>query len=151
MAQYDEDDFDFDTEEVSGTDLVKKLRKQVTDLSKALKERDSQLEDYFSMSREQEIAAALQDMGVNPKIAKFIPDDVEDSDDLEQWLAEYGDVFGVGAVEEAGSYTDAESISAAELMSEIEEGGIDPQVGMDLAARIASASTPDELTALLRG
>lgn len=150
MAQYDEDEFDFDTDEV-GTDLVKKLRKQVTELSKALKERDSQLEEYFSMSREQEIAAALQDMGVNPKIAKFIPDDVEDTDDLEQWLSEYGDVFGVGVVEDASSYVDDESVRTAELMSDIEEGGIDPEVGMDLAARIASASTPDELTALLRG
>lgn len=150
MAQYDEDEFDFDTDEV-GTDLVKKLRKQVTELSKALKERDSQLEEYFSMSREQEIAAALQDMGVNPKIAKFIPDDVEDSDDLEQWLAEYGDVFGVGAVEDDAPYMDAESVHAAELMSAIEDGGIDPEVGMDLAARIASASSPEELTALLKG
>ena len=150
MTQYDEDEFDFDTDDI-GTDLVKKLRKQVTELSKALKERDSQLEEYFSMSREQEIAAALQDMGVNPKIAKFIPDDVEDSDDLEQWLSEYGDVFGVGVVDDDASYTDAESISTAEIMADIEEGGIDPEIGLDLAARIASASTPDELTALLHG
>lgn len=152
MAQYNEEDFDFDTDdEVSGTDLVKKLRKQVTELSKALKERDSELEEFYTTSREQDIASALEEMGVNPKIAAFIPDDVEDIDDLEKWLGEYGDVFGVQAVDESQSSLDYDSIQAAELMSALEEGGIDPEVGTDLAARIEAASSPEELAALLRG
>lgn len=152
MAQYDEDDFDFDTDDdVTGTDLVKKLRKQVNELSKALKERDSELEEFYTTSREQDIASALEEMGANPKIAAFIPDDVEDMDDLEAWLGEYGDVFGVQAVDESESSLDHDSIQAAELMSALEEGGVDPDVGSDIASRIANASTPEELAALLRG
>lgn len=150
MGQYDDEDLDLDTE-LSGTDLVKQLRKQVNELSKALKERDSQLDEYLTQTRQQDIADVLGEWGVNPKVAAFVPDTVEDMDDLEQWLAEYGEVFGVEPVGEDASALDADSVHAAELMSAVEEGGVDPEVGQDLAARIAAASTPDELQALLRG
>lgn len=153
MAQYD-DEYDYETEEeLSGSDLVKKLRKQVNEMSKALKERDEQLQEYFSVSREQELAEALTEYGVNPKVAAFIPDDVEDEDDLVDWLNTYGEVFGYGATDNAsgGISVDQEAIHAAELMSAVEEGGIDPSVGQDLAARMAAANTPEELAALLKG
>lgn len=150
MGQYDDEDFEFETE-ATGSDLVKQLRKQVNELSKALKERDAQLEEVLYESREQSIAEVLAEMGVNPKVAAFVPDDVEDVDDLEAWLNEYGDVFGVGSVGDDESVLDEESVRAAELMSAVEEGGVDPEVGQDLAARIAAASTPEELQALLRG
>jgi hypothetical protein len=150
MSDYDDDVLDLDVEP-SGSDLVKQLRKQVNELSKALKDRDSQLEELLVQSREQDIAEVLVEMGVNPKVASFVPDSVEDVDDLEAWLAEYGDVFGVGLVGDKESALDSESVRAAELMSAVEEGGIDPELGQDLAARIAAASTPEELQALLRG
>lgn len=150
MAQYDDDDLEFDAD-ASGSDLVKQLRKQVNELSKALKERDTQLEEFLVQSREQDIAEVLSEMGVNPKVAAFVPDSVEDVDDLERWLGEYGDVFGIGLVGDDSSTLDEESVRAAELMSAVEEGGIDPEMGQDLAARIAAASTPEELQALLRG
>lgn len=147
MAYDDTDDLDFE----DGTDLVKQLRKQVNELSKALKEKDAAIEEYYAQSREQEIASALNEMGVNPKIAAFVPDDVEDWSDLENWLGEYGDVFGVNVTNDSGVNMDSESVQAAELMSAVEEGGIDPQVGLDLAQRIDQAKSPEELMRLLRG
>lgn len=147
MAYDDTDDLDFE----DGTDLVKQLRKQVNELSKALKEKDAAIEEYYAQSREQEIASALNEMGVNPKIAAFVPDDVEDWSDLENWLGEYGDVFGVSVTNDSGVNMDSESVQAAELMSAVEEGGIDPQVGLDLAQRIDQAKSPEELMRLLRG
>lgn len=147
MAYDDTDDLDFE----DGTDLVKQLRKQVNELSKALKEKDAAIEEYYAQSREQEIASALTEMGVNPKIAAFVPDDVEDWSDLENWLGEYGDVFGVSVTNDSGVNMDSESVQAAELMSAVEEGGIDPQVGLDLAQRIDQAKSPEELMRLLRG
>lgn len=151
MTQFDED-IDYDTDsEPSGTDLVKHLRRQVNELTKTLKEKDQQLSDFYTQSREADIAVALEEMGVNPKIAAFIPDDVESIVDLEQWLNEYGDVFGVSVMDNSGVNMDAESVHAAELMSAVENGGVDPQVGQDLAARIASAKSADELAALLHG
>lgn len=147
MAYDDTDDLDFE----DGTDLVKQLRKQVNELSKALKEKDAAIEEFYAQSREQEIASALNEMGVNPKIAAFVPDDVEDWSDLENWLGEYGDVFGVSVTNDSGVNMDSESVQAAELMSAVEEGGIDPQVGLDLAQRIDQAKSPEELMRLLRG
>lgn len=147
MTDYD-DDLDFDTE-ATGSDLVKQLRKQVNELSKALKERDAEIEQYYAMSRDEEIASALQEMGVNPKISAFVPDSVEDLDDLENWLGEYGEVFGISFTDDASPHDDS-SIQAIEQMAAIEDGGVDPTVGMDLEARIKAAKTPEELQAILR-
>lgn len=159
MAEY-EDDFDFDTDDFGsdgGSDLVKKLRKQVSDLSKQLREQEQTLDEYYEMSREQQIAEVLTESGINPKIAAFIPDDVENEDDLAEWLATYGEVFNISVTdnqdggEENSSPIDPELIQAAELMSAAEEGSIDPAVGQDIANRIEGAGSADELLAMLRG
>lgn len=150
MSEY-QDDFEFDDDNESGTDLVKQLRKQVKELSKALQEREEAIEEFTTMSREQEIGAALEEMGVNPRVASFIPDDVEDYEDLENWLGEYGDVFGISFTDDAESALDYESVEAVEAMAAVEDGGIDPSVGMDLEARINSATSREELQAILRG
>lgn len=147
MAEFDEFDFE---DENDGSDLVKKLRKQVTELSKALKERDEQLNEFFAVTREQEIVQALQEIGVNPKIAAFVPDDIEDMDQLTDWLGEYGEVFGVSATNDSGDHR-PESVQAAERMSAIEEGGIDPTIGQSLEQKIQNATTPEELAAILKG
>lgn len=153
MAEYDDYEDDFE----SGSDLVKQLRKQLKEMSAALKERDEMLDEFFSATREEQIAESLSEMGLSGKIAKFVPDDVEDEDDLVDWLAEYGDAFGVSAKDtttdsvDGSTDVDAESIEAAELMSAVEEGGVDPSVGQSLEAKIQSASTPEELAAILKG
>lgn len=154
MAEYD-DDYDYDTD--GGGDLVKQLRKQLKEMSAALKERDEMLDEYLTKSRTEEIGESLGEMGLNPKIAAFVPDDVEDEDDLIQWIAEYGEVFGA-SVKDTNSESsdgqpsaDEEAIRAAEVMSAVEEGGIDPSVGQGLEAKIQNASTPEELAAILKG
>lgn len=146
MAEYDEFDYDED----QGSDLVKDLRKQVKELSAAVKERDEYLNEFLAVTREEEIGEALQEMGVNPRVAAFVPDEVEDMDDLEAWIGEYGEVFGVEATDDEGKEK-PESVQAAELMSAVEEGGIDPTVGQSLEAKIQAASTPEELQAILKG
>ncbi len=145
MAEYD-DDFDYE----DGGDLVKQLRKQVKELSAAIKERDDVLEEYFASTRESEIGEALTEMGYNEKIAQFVPDDVEDEDDLAEWLNTYGEVFGISAEEEDGS-SEPSTVEAAERMSAVEEGGIDPDVGHSLEQKIKNASTPEELESILKG
>lgn len=152
MAEYD-DEFDFDIDENSGGDLVKKLRKQLSEMSKALKERDEMLSEFVSQTRAEQIGESLVEMGLSPKIAAFVPDDVEDEDDLREWLDAYGDAFGYNATDAVQNELDLapETVQAAELMSAVEEGGIDPTVGQSLEMKIQNASSPDELAALLRG
>ena len=143
-------EYDYEDEDNgSGTDLVKKLRKQIDALSKQIKERDEILAEFTTQSHEASIGEILESFGLNPRIAKFIPDEVEaDEDAVAQWLNEYGDAFGIEAVEEGTESPDAQSY---ERMSDFDDGDIDPYVGQDLASRIANAGSPEELSNLLKG
>lgn len=146
MTQY-EDEFDFDDAE--NTPLVKKLRKQIESLQKQVTERDEELSSIRVGARKSTVESILEEYGLSPRIAKYIPDDIEaDEDAIAEWLYENGEDFGIVAVDENDS---DESVSAAELMSSVEEGGIDPTVGQDIAARIASAKSPEELMSILNG
>jgi len=143
--EYEMEDEDYG----GGTDLVKKLRKQIDTLSKQLKERDEILAEYTTLSHEASVGEILEGFGLNPRIAQFIPDDVEaDEDAVAEWLNEYGEAFGIEAVEEETPSPDAQ---AFEQMSGFDDGDIDPYVGQDLASRIANASSPEELGNLLKG
>jgi len=150
MAEYTEYEFEDDTEDY-GTDLVKKLRKQVDQLSKQLKERDAVLEEYQTYSHEAAIGEVLESFGLNPRIAAFIPSDIEaDEDAVAEWLNEYGDAFGISAVDESESFEEDPDAQAFEQMSEFEDGGIDPNIGRDIQSLIANASSPEELTNFLK-
>lgn len=150
MATYEEEEFDFDG---SDTNLVKQLRQQVKELSKALKEREEELGEYQYYTREAAVGSILEDFNLNPKIARFIPDDIEASEEaIAEWLDEYGDAFGIVAVDdEPGVDTNSPDVQTAELMSAVETGGIDPSVGQDLQAKITNATSPEELMQILRG
>lgn len=143
-------EYDFEDEDNgSGTDLVKKLRKQIDALQKQVKERDEILAEYTTLSHEASVGEILEGFGLNPRIAQFIPDDVEaDEDAVAEWLNEYGEAFGIEAVEEETPSSDAQ---AFEQISDFDNGEIDPYVGQDLASRIANASSPEELSNLLKG
>lgn len=143
-------EYDYEDEDNgSGTDLVKKLRKQIDALQKQVKERDEVLAEYTTLSHEASVGEILESFGLNPRIAQFIPDEIEaDEDAVAQWLNEYGDAFGIEAVEEGAPSPDAQSF---ERMSEFDDGTIDPFVGQDLASRIANAGSPEELSNLLKG
>lgn len=143
-------EYDFEDEDNgSGTDLVKKLRKQIDALQKQVKERDEILAEYTTQSHEASIGEILESFGLNPRIAKFIPDEVEaDENAVAEWLNEYGDAFGIEAVEEGEQSPDAQ---AYEQMSDFDDDSVDPYVGQDLASRIANAGSPEELSNLLKG
>ena len=143
-------EYDFEDDDLgSGTDLVKKLRKQIDALQKQVKERDEILAEYTTLSHEASVGEILESFGLNPRIAQFIPDDIEaDEDAVAEWLNEYGEAFGIEAVEQETPSPDAQSY---ERMSDFDNGEIDPYVGQDLASRIANASSPEELGNLLRG
>ena len=151
MAEYNEyETFEDDTEDY-GTDLVKKLRKQVDQLSKQIKERDSQLEEYQTYSHEAAIGEVLESFGLNPRIAAFIPSDIEaDEEAVAEWLNEYGDAFGITAVDESESSEEDPDAQAFEQMSNFEDGDVDPTVGRDIASLISNATSVEELTNFLK-
>ena len=150
MAQYDEE---YDDSNLQGNDLVKHLRKQVKELTRALEEREEEMEELYAVTRESDLEAALEEVGVNPAIAAYVPDAVEDMDDLYEWLDANAEVFGIEAVEEGNeqeSGVDPELVAAAESMSSLTDGGVDPSVGQSIEDAINNVSSPDELISLLR-
>ncbi len=151
MAEYNEYETFEDDDDYTGTDLVKKLRKQVDNLSKQLKERDSQLEEYQTYSHEAAIGEVLESFGLNPRIAAFIPSDIEaDEEAVAEWLNEYGDAFGITAVDESESSEEDPDAQAYEQMSSFEDGDIDPNVGRDIHSLISNAGSVEELTNFLK-
>ena len=96
MSNYDyEDDDDFTSEDTSN-DLVKQLRKASKQKDKELQELRSQFESLSKGQRERAIKDALAARGVNGKIAAFIPQDIDPTEEsVSKWLEDYADVFGI--------------------------------------------------------
>jgi hypothetical protein len=88
--EYDEDDFEDDSNDIP------QLRKANKQKDKQLKEIQAELAELRKEKRERTIKETLSSRGVNPKIAAFIPQDIDLTEEsLSNWLNEYGDVFGV--------------------------------------------------------
>ena len=153
MAQQN-DDFDFDDDGLSDGDLVKRLRKVISDQKKLINEQSEELDEFYTSTWESDIQDALNEMGVDPRLARFVPEDVESVDELEDWVEENAEVFGIVPAEYGDFYSDdidREHIEAAEMMAAVEEGDVDPQIGMDLHNRIENAGSKEELLSLLKG
>lgn len=153
MAENDNYDFvDFEDDyNATGTDLVKKLRKQIDSLQKQITERDILIEEFSSYSHEAEVGSILEQYGLNPNIARYIPDEIEaDPDAIAEWLTEYGEDFGITAVDESESQMDSDA-QAYEQMTNFEDGGYDPMIGLDLVSRVDAATSQDEVLSILRG
>ena len=89
--EYEDEDDDFTTD--SSNDLVKQLRKAAKQKDKELQELRSQFDNLSKGQRERAIKDLLASRGVNSKIASFIPQDIDPTEEsLSKWLDENGDV-----------------------------------------------------------
>ena len=92
MSNYEDDEDDF---ELDSNDASSQLRKANKQKDKQLKEIQSELAELRKEKRDRTIKETLTSRGVNPKIAAFIPQDIDLTEEsLSNWLAENGDVFG---------------------------------------------------------
>lgn len=152
MAEYtDFEEFE-DVEDYSGNDLVKKLRKQIDAQAKALKERDDVIAEFQTYNHEAAVGEVLESFGLSRRIAAFIPSDVEaDEESVSEWLNEYGDAFGITAVDESeeGYEPDADAQIYGQ-MSDFEDGTQDVQVGLDMESRVSASNSAEELMGILR-
>jgi len=155
MAQ---DDLDFllddDAEETS---LPKKLRSKIDELSSKLKELSEENASLKASQRKANLNQILQDNGFSPKVANFMPTDLELTEDaIKSWLDENGDVFSGARLSEVDTETRQTSAppTAPESQVRMEMAEIGPEstitVPADLEARISGAKTMDELLAVLR-
>ena len=126
MGEYDEE---IDTSAENDSPLVKQLRKMVKDLT-------GKLHTATEAARGSILSKALEGKGVlDPKkIAKavklFPADQTPTEENVTAWVAEYGDLFGVGAAEAAPVAAGDGEQPAAEPTGK----GVDPAVQEQWAA-----------------
>lgn len=138
----DDDDFDFEDEEAqprmveTGNDLVKKLRKAQRLTEKRNKELETELNELRSAQRENVVKSVLAERGLNPKVAKFIPSDVETTADaLTQWIEDNGDVFGYQpAVQDTAEIDSLRRIESTVANAQIPAGSDDLYLRLNQAA-----------------
>jgi hypothetical protein len=151
MSDFDWDDDD--TEDAQESGAMKDLRKAYKAAQKQNKELQEQLNGLQSSLRERSVKDVLASKGLPEKIAKFIPTEATSAEEVEAWLAENGDVFGVQATatEEQPQQVNPE-LQAWQRISATQAGGQpftnDPD---QLAGLIANADSPEALNRLLFG
>jgi hypothetical protein len=150
---YDDEDDDFTMPEESG-DAMKQLRKVNRTLEKRLKELEQEASAAKNAVRGRTIKDVLSSKGINSKVAAFIPQDIEPTEEaINTWLAEYGDVFGVNNTQaetaEQTKATPNADLAANQRISNIVNSGTAPAPDEDALAKILNASSPEELNAIL--
>ena len=151
MSNYDyEDDDDF-TED-SSNDLVKQLRKAAKQKDKELQELRSQFEGLNKAQRERAIKDALASRGVNSKIASFIPQDIDPTEEsVSKWLEDYADVFGIETGQtQATPNVNPNDAAAYKRMTNSADSGVSPEHNGDIMQKLMNANSKEELDDVIR-
>jgi len=145
----DEDD-DFTPSYESETDLVKKLRKALKAEQRRNKELESSLGELSKSQRERILKDVFSSRGVNPKVAAFIPSDLDASEEaISGWLEQNADVFGFEV--QPQQEVSQQDVAALRQMDAVTSGALSPDKSEDLAFRINNAQSQDEILKLIYG
>ena len=152
MSNYDyedDDDFTFDD---SSNDLVKQLRKASKQKDKELNELKAQFESLNKAQRERAIKDALASRGVNSKIASFIPQDIDPTEEsVSKWLEDYADVFGIEVSQnQATPNVNPNDAAAYKRMTNSADSGVSPEHNGDIMQRLMNANSKEELDDVIR-
>ena len=150
MSNYDYEDDDFDTDS-SGNDLVKQLRKQLKAKEKELSEKESALNNLSKTQRERAIKDALASRGVNSKIAAFIPQDIDPTEEsVSKWLEDYADVFGIEVSQTQTPNVNPADAAAYKRMTNSADSGVSPEHNGDIMQKLMNANSKEELDDVIR-
>jgi len=150
MSNYDYEDED-DLSDLSN-DLVKQLRKANKQKEKELAELKSQFESLSKAQRERAIKDALERRGVNQKIAAFIPQDIDPTEEsVSTWLNNYADVFGVDTsqTQATPNVNPAQAQQYQRITNTVDQAATPNSVD-DVYRRLMNANTKEELDAVIR-
>ena len=151
MSNYDYEDDDDDFTQESNNDLVKQLRKQLKQRDKELNEFKSQFENLSKAQRERAIKDALESRGVNGKVAKFIPQDLDPTEEsLSKWLEDNADVFGFQVEDKSQPAVDPATANAYKKMNNAVDQGLTPDSADDIMRKLMSANSKEELDEVIR-
>jgi len=142
----DEDDDTIDNNDGG----ITQLRKVNRALEKRAKELEKELMGIKTQSRQRTIKDVLQARGANPKIAAFIPADIDPSEDaVSAWLTEYGDVFGYNPEATKEEQAPTKDLSANQRISNVVSTGQVPTIDEDAFSKIMAAMNPEALDQIL--
>jgi len=152
MSNYDYEDEDDITQDDSPNDLVKQLRKAAKAKDKELQELKSQFESLNKAQRDRAIKDALASRGVNSKIASFIPQDIDPTEEsVSKWLEDYADVFGIETSQtQAQPNINPADAAAYKRMTNSADSGASPEHNGDIMQRLMNANSKEELDEVIR-
>lgn len=141
---------EFDDNDYSETDLLKQLRRLEKEQSKKIKELEQQLNSYKVQERDGTVQYVLESMGVNPKIARFIPQDIDVSPEaVENWVVENADVFGIEFEQEQPAQN--QNLATLRQIDTITAAGQTPIGVDDMMLRIDQAQDAQEIINMIHG
>ena len=152
MSNYEYEDEDDDITTDSSNDLVKQLRKAAKQKDRELQELRSQFENLSKGQRERAIKDLLASRGVNSKIASFIPQDIDPTEEsLSKWLDDNGDVFGIESGQtQATPNVDPSQAAAYKRMTNTADSGASPEHNTDIMQKLLNANSREELDEVIR-
>ena len=151
MSNYDYEDEDDNATVDTSTDLIKQLRKANKQKEKELAELKAQFEGLSKAQRERVIKDALAARGVNTKIASFIPQDIDPTEEsVSKWLESNADVFGIQTTENQTANVDPAQAKQYQRMTNAAEQGNSPNAQADIMQKLLNANSREELDAVIR-
>lgn len=145
----DEDDVDMTTFD-SDTDLVKKLRKALKVEQKRNKELESSLGELTKSQKERVLKDVFASRGVNPKVAAFVPNDLDASEEaISTWLEQNAEVFGIQL--QPKKEIDSKDVASLRQMDNVTTGALSPDKAEDMSIKIQSAQSADDILNLIYG
>ena len=151
MSNFDYEDDDETESTYDSNDLVKQLRKANKQKDKELADLKAQFSDISKVQRERVVKDVLEARGVNSKIAKFIPSDIDPTEEsLSKWLDDNGDVFGYQAPESNQNTVDPKQAADYKRMNNATEQGQTPDASDDVLRKLMSANSKEELDEVIR-
>jgi hypothetical protein len=123
-------------------------------LERALAEKaelQKQFDDVSRKARHAELTSLLTARELNPKLAKFIPADVQGDDGLDTWLKDNGELFGIEAPKPQADpkQVDPAVREAAQRVQGLAQSSSAPAGFGDLSERVKGANSKEELQALV--
>ena len=151
MSNYDYEDEDDNNVDTS-TDLIKQLRKANKQKEKELAELKAQFEGLNKSQRERAIKDALAARGVNTKIASFIPQDIDPTEEsVSKWLESNADVFGIQTTESQQTPNiDPAQAKQYQRLTNAAEQGNSPNAAADIMQKLLNANSREELDDVIR-
>ena len=146
----EEDEDNVPDHQLTGDDLVKKLRKAKRADEKRIKELSEQLEGFLKEKKETTVKDVLAKKGVNAKAARLILKDVEDAteESIDSWLRDNGDL--IGYTPQAQNEDTQKDLATLRQQDVLTQGGMTPDKAVDMASRLDNVDSMDELIHLLR-